>query len=324
MLIVVYLDFAKAFDKVDHQILLEKLKKYNISGELYNWLSEYLSNRRQAVVIQGTKSYEANVQSGVPQGTVLGPLLFLVYINDLGTSIKDCIVSCFADDTRLKRKISNESDVNTLQKALNLSAIWSKENNMSLHEHKFELLTHSISKKPYYNTELPFANKFSTYETVSGELIEPSSIVRDLGINISSDSTWTPHINIMCDKARQMCSWVLSVFRDRSAIVMLTLFNSMVRSRLEYCSPIWSPSKISDIQAIEGVQRHFTSRISGCSDMSYWDRLIKLNVTSLQRRRERYSIISMFKIIQGLMPNDLKITFSSIERRGIRAHISPL
>ena len=319
---VVYLDFEKAFDKVDHQILLNKLKQYNIGGKLYNWLCDYLSNRRQAVVIQGTKSYEANVQSGVPQGTVLGPLLFLVYINDLGTSIEDCIVSCFADDTRLKRKVANEEDKNILQNAVNHSAMWSKDNNMSLHEHKFELVTHSLNKKPA--SDLPFANEYFTYETRSGELIEASSVVKDLGINVSCDSTWTPQINIMCDKARQMCSWVLSVFSDRSATVMLTLYNSMIRSRLEYCSPLWSPSKITDIQTIEGVQRHFTSRISGCADLSYWERLQKLRISSLQRRRERYIIITMFKVLNGLMPNDLNITFSSSERRGIRALVPAL
>ena len=319
---VVYLDFEKAFDKVDHQILLEKLKQHNISGKLFNWLCEYLANRRQVVVIQGTKSYEANVQSGVPQGTVLGPLLFLLYINDLGTSINDCIVSCFADDTRIKRKVAEESDVNILQNAINSSAVWSKENNMSLHEHKYELLTHSLNKRSV--SDLPFSNKFYTYETSNGELIESSSLVKDLGINLSSDSSWTPQINIMCDKARQMCSWVLSVFSDRSAVVMLTLFNSMIRSSLEYCSPLWSPSRISDIQAIEGVQRHFTSRISGCKDLSYWERLIKLKVSSLQRRRERYVIITMFKILNRLMPNDLKITFSCNERRGIRAQVPSL
>ena len=97
------------------------------------------------MVIQGTKSYEANMKSGVPQGTVLGPLLFLVYINDLHTSVKDCTVSSFADDTRLKRRVSEASDTKILQEAILSSAAWSAENNMSLHEHKFELLWSQVS-----------------------------------------------------------------------------------------------------------------------------------------------------------------------------------
>ena len=128
----------------------------------------------------------------------------------------------------------------------------------------------------------------------------------------------------MCDKARQMCSWVLSVFSNRSPEVMMTLFNSMIRSSLEYCSPLWSPSKISDIQAIEGVQRHFTSRIEGCKDLTYYERLAKLKISSLQRRRERYIIITMYKILNKLMPNDLKVNFTSSDRRGIRAQVPSL
>ena len=265
---VVYLDYEKAFDKVDFQILLDKLKAHNITGKLHQWLTNYLSNRRQTVVIQGTKSHEADVKSGVPQGTVLGPLLFLVYINDLHTCVKDCTVSSFADDTRIKRGIAKASDTQILQEALINAAEWSTNNNMKLHEHKFELLTHSQNKKPM--RELPFHNQYFVYETLTGQLIEEANIVRDLGVNISSDLSWTPHINTICDKARRMTSWVLSVFSNRSEDVMMTLFKTMIRSILEYCCPVWSPAKISDIQQIEGVQRHFTSRIRGLSDLSYW------------------------------------------------------
>jgi ribonuclease P/MRP protein subunit RPP40 len=317
---VIYLDYAKAFDKVDHQILLEKLQAYKIEGKLHKWLTSYLSNRRQTVVIQGTKSHEAEVHSGVPQGTVLGPVLFLVYINDLNTYIQDCTVSSFADDTRIKRRISKASDVNILQDAVTSSAMWSCDNNMLLHEHKFELLSHSIRKKPI-SSVLPFSNQYFEYETLSGQLIEPASIVRDLGIHITPEVSWTSHINIICDKARQMSSWVLSVFSDRSETTMLTLFKALIRSSLEYCSPLWSPSKVSDIQALEGVQRHFTSRISGYSDMSYWDRLQRLHFMSLQRRN---IIITMFKLLQNLMPDDLKITFTHSDRRGIRAVVPSL
>lgn len=317
---VIYLDYEKAFDKVDHSILLEKLKSYKIGGNLYNWISEYLSNRSQSVVIQGTNSNEAEVISGVPQGTVLGPILFLVYINDLESCIQDCIVSSFADDTRIKRRITRTSDVETLQAGVNSAGKWSQENNMSLHQHKFELLSHS-SAKPKLITELPYSKQYSEYITQNGQEIEAKPMVRDLGIHIRPDVSWTPHISIICDKARQMSAWVLSVFSDRSTTTMLTLYNAMIRSRLEYCSPLWSPSKISDIQALEGVQRNFTSKISGYSEMSYWDRLRSLKLMSLQRRRERYTIVMMFKILQNLVPNDLNITFQHSERRGIRATI---
>ena len=108
---------------------------------------------------------------------------------------------------------------------------------------------------------LPFLNDITNYTTPNGSEIERSTIVRDLGVNMSDDFSWTPHINIMADKARQMSSWVLGVFSDRSKPVMLQLYKTLIRSRVEYCCPLWNPSKISDIQTLESIQRQFTKRI---------------------------------------------------------------
>ena len=121
-----------------------------------------------------------------------------------------------------------------------------------------------------------------------------------------------------------MASWVLSAFCDRSSVVMLTLYKSMVRSRLEYCCPVWNPSKIIDIQKLENVQRCIVRKIAGLRDMSYWDRLKKLKMMSLQRRRERYCIIQVWKIINGHAPNDLEMQFKHHPRLGIKALIPQL
>ena len=118
-----------------------------------------------------------------------------------------------------------------------------------------------------------------------------------------------------------MASWVLSAFSDRSPTVMLTLYKSIVRSRLEYCCPVWNPVKISDIQKLENVQRCFVRKIAGLKDMSYWDRLKKLNIMSLQRRRERYCIIQVWKILNDHAPNDVQMQFKHHPRRGIKALI---
>ena len=112
---MIYLDYAKAFDKVDHQILLLKLHAYGIRGKILTWLHSYLSNRTQTVVINGKASLPAKVVSGVPQGTVLGPILFLIYLNDLNLCIKESITSSFADDTRLKKSICNTIDTTLLR-----------------------------------------------------------------------------------------------------------------------------------------------------------------------------------------------------------------
>ena len=320
---VIYLDFQKAFDKVDHEILLQKLKNHGITGNLFNWLEEYLKNRPQIVVVEGQHSYEATVKSGVPQGTVLGPILFLIYINNLQECIVESTLSSFADDTRIKKKINSVSDVETLQADLQKAEKWSLINNMTLHDKKFELMTHSLNKSNL-TKELPFTNEFFQYTTTNGVDIQPKTIVRDLGVNVSEDLSWSPHIHTITDGARKMSAWTLSVFSDRSELNMMTLYKMMIRPRVEYCSPLWHPHKISDIQTLENIQRSFTSKIEGYSNYDYHQRLKLLKIPSLQRRRERYIMIHMFKIKESICPNDLNIQFKHSERRGIRAVIPPL
>ena len=275
------------------------------------------------MVINGTSSYPTEVKSGVPQGTVLGPILFLVYINDLHKCIKHSLISHFADDTRILKAIESASDVSLLQHDLSATINWSNQNQMVLHEDKFELLCHSYRKT---NTlkELSFSNEFYEYSTTGGTIITPCEHVKDLGIQITTDLNWSPHINIIAEKARRLISWVLSVFKDRSEKTMMCLYKSLIRSRLEYCSPLWHPTKQEDTKTLESVQRRFTSKIAGLADYSYYERLKLLRITSLQRRRERYIIIMMWKIINEISPNDLEFEFIYSDRRGIKVKVPPL
>ena len=189
----IYLDYAKAFDKVYHLILLEKIHAYGIRGKIHSWLTSYLSDRIQTVVINGKKSNPAPVISGVPQGTVLGPILFLLYINDLNTCVKHSFLSSFADDTRIMKEIRNVSDVNFLQADLDASVQWSNNNNMKLHTSKFEYLCHATNSSKSLK-ELPFSSQYYQYTTSDGSHITPTPMVRDLGINIVQDLTCSPHI----------------------------------------------------------------------------------------------------------------------------------
>ena len=319
----IYLDFSKAFDKVSHKILLQKLYSYGIRGNLLKWLENYLSHRIQSVVINGVHSYPAEVTSGVPQGTVLGPILFLIYINDLHQCINHSIIGHFADDTRILKAIASVEDVHLLQQDLLETEAWSTRNKMVLHEDKYELLCHSIRKSNLL-PQLPFSKQYFEYNTTKGTSITPCDLVRDLGVTISSDLSWTPHINKTAEKGRQLISWVLSVFKDRSRDTMMSLYTSLIRSRLEYASPLWHPSKIQDIKTLESVQRQFTSRIEGLGDYSYHDRLKLLSILSLQRRRERFIIITIWKIINKVSPNDLMLNISHNPRRGIKVQLPPL
>ena len=207
--------------------------------------------------------------------------------------------------------------MNDLQNDLNSVTEWSKRNNMTLHEDKFEYICHAATRN---NTllELPFVKDIYQYSTSKGPLL-PVDQLRDLGVSISSNLSWSPHIRSICQKARQKAAWVLSVFHSRRPDVILTLYKSLVRSLLEYCSPLWNPSKITDIQELEGVQQTITSKIAGCQDLNYWERLKKLSLMSLQRRRERYIILNMWKILHGLTSNDLNIQFQVRSRTGTTA-----
>ena len=316
----IYLDYAKAFDKVDHSLLIEKLHSYGIRGKLLTWLTTYLSNRVQTVVINGVKSYPATVRSGVPQGTVLGPVLFILYLNDLTKVIKHSVISSFADDTRLLKEIQNTNDVTLLQSDLDEAVRWSLENNMSLHSDKFEYLCHTTGKSKFLQ-ELPFSCEYFQYTTETGPYILPTPRVKDLGINIVPDLQWSPHINIICDSARKMTAWILSVFHDRSITIMLSLYKSLIRSKVEYCSPLWDPTKVEDIVTLESIQRHFTSKISSVAHLQYWERLQELKLMSLQRRRERYCILVIFKILHNIIPNDVGLIFVKNDRRGVRVKL---
>ena len=182
---------------------------------------------------------------------------------------------------RISREIQLTEDTEILQSDLNNVIDWSTANNMELHEKKFESLSYRLPANIKRGEQLPFQNDLTTYTTPSGIEIERKGLVRDLGVSLTDNFTWTPHINKMMASARKVASWVLGVFRDRSKVVMLQLYKSLIRSKLEYCSPLWNPSIVRDIETIEDVQRFFTNRISGMSDLSYWDILTALKLQSL-------------------------------------------
>ena len=317
----IYLDYAKAFDKVDHVLLIKKLERYSVHPLALKWIESFLSGRKQCVVVNGTRSNEECVISGVPQGSVLGPVLFIIFINDLERVVNnESTVRFFADDTRISRHIACVADHDALQEDL-LSIIgWAKTNNMQLHEQKFELLVHRAGPATSLDC-MPFASELYSYVVSEGVVLSPTAELRDLGVRISADLSWKSQIASVVSKGRSIAAWVLSVFRSREPEVMMTLYKTYVRSQLEYCSLLWHPQNIEDIQSIEGVQRTFTSRISGISHLSYWDRLVVLNLMSLQRRRERFIIIMMWKLLHRLAPNDVGIRFNYHERRGSTAEL---
>ena len=310
---VIYLDFAKAFDKVDHGILLHKLRDLGITGKIGCWIHSFLTNRYQFVSVNKEKSSRSNVLSGVPQGSVLGPLLFLVLIGDIDSDKQHCFVSSFADDTRSAAGVTCQTDQENVQQDLKRIYTWSKKNNMEFNNDKFERLTYGS------NADL----KTHVYLSADNSPIPTTNHAKDLGIKMSADATFSHHITQTADKASQLASWILRTFISRERNVMLTLWKSLVLPRIEYNCPLWNPVKICDIKSLEAVQRTFTSRIAGMNELNYWERLADLGLYSLQRRRERYDALYVWKVIENKVPNisncstrKLNITSSIDSRKG--------
>ena len=169
--------------------------------------------------------------------------------------------------------------------------------------------------------ELPF-NFYNACYKANSTVIECCATVKDLGVTFSSDLSFQEHIGIIVKQASNKAAWVLSVFSTRNKFEMMFLYKTYVRSLLEYCCPLWNPSgpkSLTLIKKIESVQRSFTSRILGLQELNYWQRLKELNLMSLQRRRERYIMIYMWKILTSKVPNDLKITFFINARSAVKA-----
>ena len=309
---VVYLDFEKAFDKVDHGILLHKIRQMGITGKLGIWLHSFLTNREQCVVADGAASQSSVVASGVPQGSVLGPLLFLIYISDINRHVLHSSVASFADDTRVLKEVSSITDAKQLQTDLGSLYIWAGHNNMSFNNSKFEHM--------HYTLEETNDNIYK-YTAPNGSHIDTKDLVKDLGITLSSDGNFTHHIYQVAKKARSQAGWIFRTFRTREITPMLTLYKSLVIPLLEYCCQLWSPWRIGEKQSLEAVQRSFTSRISSVQHLDYWARLRELELYSLERRRERYAILYIYKILIGNTSNNLNVQFNIHKRRGRLCHI---
>ena len=291
---VVYLDFCKAFDKLDFNVLLTKLKNCGVSGNLGKWLHSFLTGRYQFVTVNGFASILCAVLSGVPQGSVLGPLLFLIMINDINDNVQNAFLSSFADDTRMGMAIKNPTDVKCLQDDLDRVYAWANDNNMMLNSSKFELLKYGNDK---------LLKDAQNYTSSTGHPIDHSDSVKDLGVMMSVDCNFTSHIDYVVSKVNKMVSWALRNFQCRSKVFILTIWKSILLPHLDYCSQLWSPFRVCDINRLELVQKCFLKKMSCYGDSSYWEILKNLGLYSLQRRRERYRIIYMWSILECLVPN---------------------
>ena len=304
----IYLDFSKAYDKVDHGILVHKLRALGITGKMGRWILSFLTRRYQVVLVEGRKSKFSLLISGVPQGSVLGPLLFLIFIGDIGDGVTASVL-IYVDDSKVKDKVNTEEDVEKLQSNLNKIFLWEKTNNMKFNGGKFQILRYGPNKELKENT------LYFTGEMI--DVIEQVSQVKDLGIILTDDGKFEEQIEIAAKKARQKCGWLLRSFYTRNETFLRQMFNTLVQPHLDYCSQLWSPQEGQHLDKMESVLRNFTRKITTLKQLNYWERLEKLKLNSEERRMERYKIIYTWKILEGLVPN---CGIQKIESEGQNEH----
>ena len=219
----IYLDFAQAFDKVDHEILMKKLQLYGIHPKIINWIRSFLTNRMQGVEFQWPNILSGHDYQWSSSRHGARPDSFLIFINDIAHCVSDSIIRCFADDTRVSKAIIGcEEDVSTLQSDIIKVIQWSDNNNMSLHKDKFEYISYQHNRHNTL-TELHFICKQFQYWVSDTTVLRPTLQLRDLGVTMASDLSSTHYILDITSKARQKAAWVLSVFHSRSPEIMLTL-----------------------------------------------------------------------------------------------------
>lgn len=296
---IVFLDFKKAFDKVPHRRLLAKVRALGIGGDVARWIESWLADRRQRVVANGVSSGWSLVTSGVPQGSVLGPLLFLIYINDLDIGIES-LVSKFADDTKLGINAAESTALAGLHADLLRIGEWSTRWLMPFNTDKCHVL------------HVGNANPKEEYFLLGAPVI-PTSSEKDLGVLVTEDLKFSKQCIAAEKRAQKILGYVKRVFRHRTASTVLTLYHALVRPLLEYAVQFWSPTLQADIKRLERVQARATKLVPAIRHFGYARRLEALGLFTLEQRRLRGLLIEVFKILKGFSGDSPELLFTMNE-----------
>ena len=310
---ILVMDFAKAFDKVNHSLLVYKLHHYGIQEKLLTWISDFLKDRRQAVVVNGIRSDFIRVQSGVPQGSVLGPCLFLVYINDV-PDLLTAHARLFTDDTAVYDVVESPEDQDRLQQNLDQLAEWEKRWDMVFHPEKCSTLPATRRRK-----DLP-----QPQYQLRGHILQTVNSVNCLELCFTKDLSWNEHINNVCSKATKTLGFLRRNLKISSRGIKETAYKTLVLPIMEYAAAVWDPLTQANIDSMEAIQRrvaHFvlrryrnTSSVSNMIDELRWP--------SLQDRRRTARLTMLYKIRHELVcMNNMTEKLQPAVARQRRGHI---
>ena len=296
---VVFLDISKAFDRVWHEGLLHKLKGHGIGGTLLKWLTSYLKDRQQRVIINGAKSEWGSIKAGVPQGSVLGPLLFLIFINDITYVINRCKIRLFADDTCLYIEVDEpDQAAEALNEDLDKIQEWANKWLITFSPPKTEdLLITNKRDRPHPTLEL------------NGQPIKKVKSHKHLGVHLTNDLSWTLHAEETAKKANKTLGIVrpLKNKLDRSSLE--TLYTSFVRPIIEYADEVWDvpADNKHPLKVLDKVQKEAAKIVTGATALCTTDELnSEAGWQPLSARRNLHRATMLYKINNGLAPSYLQ------------------
>lgn len=294
---VFYADIAKAFDSVNTDLLIRKLAKFPISNAILSWFQSYFNNRKQYVRVGSSTSPVFDVTSGVGQGTILGPLLFIAFFDDSDVSIPEVQSSNFADDKKLFTIVKSYEDTNKLQAAIDEFLQWCKENGLDINEVKCNIISYTHKNKPIIRE----------YK-LGGSDITRVTKIRDLGVMMDQKLNFSNHIEYAVNKSKAALNFIKRQSSNFSNDTIKVLYTSLVRSIVEFACPIWSPHGVTNKKMIESVQKQLVMLIDGedvdrenqnYARRPYLDRRLEAGLESLVRRRCNATASFLHKIIVG-------------------------
>lgn len=295
---LVFLDFSKAFDRVPHKRLLSKIKALGIDDKVSEWIKSFLTDRNQRVVADGDVSEAVSVYSGVTQGSVLGPLLFLLYINDINIGI-DSSMRLFADDCLLFKPVESIEDAKTLQDDLDEITMWCNTWKMSLNVKKCAVLRVGSSAP---KTVFPYS--------LNGDSLSNCETYKYLGVTIDTKLNWSCHIENVCSQASRTLRLIQRTLGSSPKDVKAAAFNTLVLPQLEYAAMLWDPYQAFLVDNLQMVQRRAARFVLNrySFDDSVTDMLCLLDWESLKDRRRNARLKMLYSMVQNLLPYDfLKI-----------------
>ena len=290
----VFLDYRKAFDSVPHRVLIAKLEELHLDPYLISWVADYLTARSQQVVVDGSISDPSPVLSGVPQGSILGPLLFLIYVNSITEVTISPLARCilYADDVLLYCPINSQSDYAMLQNDINAISEWSDGHYLTLNAAKCKYMILS-RKRARSDPILPLA--------LNGTALDKVVTFKYLGVLLSDNLSWSNHISNACTKARKVLGLLYRRFYNYASNDCLKqLYISLARPHLEYAAALWDPHTAKDIQLLENTQKFALKLITHNWDSCYQDLLALSDLPSLSSRRLHSKLSQLYRIVHGL------------------------